>query len=194
MTIREIGGIRGFRRPIETVGNITVPHSVSRNADLIAVRAPHPTQPAGVSDAGAAGLDAEEQTPASLRFFFVRLNARERERFYDCVFVCVYVCERGCERAPPRLRSGRVPGGPGARKREATNCATQFRNANDVQMWLLLLLPFGWRFIDVMGVGWLGCNGVDTADVIIVRVQLTTRFVPKLNPSHNVIIWLGFCE
>lgn len=32
MTIREIGGIRGFRRPIETVGT----SRVSRNADLIA--------------------------------------------------------------------------------------------------------------------------------------------------------------
>lgn len=46
MTIREIGGIRGFRRPIETVGT----SRVSRNVDLIAGgggigrrRAPLPT-------------------------------------------------------------------------------------------------------------------------------------------------------
>lgn len=32
MTIREIGGIRGFRRPIESVGTARV----SRNVDLIA--------------------------------------------------------------------------------------------------------------------------------------------------------------
>lgn len=46
MTIREIGGIRGFRQPIETVGT----SRVSRNVDLIAIgggighrRAPLPT-------------------------------------------------------------------------------------------------------------------------------------------------------